>query len=211
MLREGFNWGVFLITMVVLIIAITIHEFAHAMTADRCGDPTPRSQGRISLNPIDHLDPMGSVLMVLSSLTGFGLGWGRPVQYNPYNLKNPRWDQLKIAIWGPISNIGQALVFSALVRLNDHQGWLPSDAPGTLFLRTGVYINLVLAIFNMIPIPPLDGSKILSSLLPLPQAETYERVMSQIGMFLFLGLIFTGLSWRLIGPPVDAVFHFLIG
>ena len=205
---DGMNW---VETMLILIVAITIHEFAHALATDRCGDPTPRSQGRLTLNPIDHLDPMGTVMMALSSLMGFGLGWGRPVQYNPFNLKRPRWDQLKIAIWGPISNVLQAVVFAGLIRLDDKTNWLGSNEAAWHLLNMAVYINLTLAFFNMIPIPPLDGSKILSSILPLPGAQQYDRVMTQWGLLLFAALIFTRATGYVIGPPTDYVYHLLVG
>ena len=112
-----------------LIIAITVHEFAHALAADRLGDNTPRAQGRISLNPADHLDPLGTVMMAVTTYTGFGIGWGKPVQYNPGNLRRPRWDPLLIAVAGPLSNILQALLFTAALRLSDGQNWLPPDSP----------------------------------------------------------------------------------
>ena len=92
-------------SMVALVICITIHEFAHAYSAYRAGDDTPKAQGRISLNPLDHLDPMGTIMMVVSSLSGFGIGWGKPVQINPYNFRHPRWDNLRVSLWGPLSNL----------------------------------------------------------------------------------------------------------
>lgn len=202
------NW---IETMLILIVAITIHEFAHALATDRCGDPTPRSQGRLTLNPIDHLDPMGTVLMAISTFTGFGIGWGRPVQYNPFNLKHPRWDQLKIAIWGPISNVLQALVFAGLIRLDEKTQWLGQNEASWHLLNMAVYLNLALAFFNMIPIPPLDGSKIFSSILPLAGAQQYDRVMTQWGLLLFMALVFTGVTTYLIGPPTSYVYHLLVG
>ena len=197
--------------MLVLIVSVTIHEFAHAITADRLGDDTPRSQGRISINPIDHLDPLGTIMMAISSYTGFGIGWGKPVQYNPGNLKNPRWDPLKIAIAGPISNIVQAVLFAGLVRLSDHFNWWdPGTWPYDL-ITLGVWINLALAIFNMIPIPPLDGSKVLSALLPTLHARRYDLIMGQIGFLLFLAIVFTHATSYIIGPPVSSVYHVLVG
>ena len=110
------NIGDFLLMMVALMFAITIHEFAHAYSAVRCGDDTPRRQGRVSLNPIDHLDTMGTIMMVISSLAGFGIGWGKPVSINPYNFKNQRWDNLKVSLWGPLSNILLAAVIGLFLR-----------------------------------------------------------------------------------------------
>lgn len=208
---QNFNLGEWLETMVVLIVAITIHEFAHALAADRAGDPTPRSQGRLTLNPADHLDPLGTVLMALSSAIGFGVGWGKPVQYNPYNLKRPRWDQVRIAIWGPISNIFQALLFAGLLRLDDKTQWLGGNDTAVDLLRLAVYVNITLAVFNMIPIPPLDGSKIFSGVLSRDNAQRYDRFAAQWGFLLFAVLIFSGATSFLIGPPTLYFFHILVG
>lgn len=207
---ENFNLGEWLQTVIVLIIAVTIHEFAHALAADRAGDPTPRSQGRLTINPADHLDPVGTIMMALSSAVGIGIGWGKPVQYNPYNLKRPRWDQIRIALWGPISNILQALIFAGLLRLDDKMNWLGTNDAAFHLLNIAVYVNLTLAVFNVIPIPPLDGSKVLSGILSLENAQRYERFTSQWGLILFGILIFTGAASWLIGPPTDSLFHILV-
>src|SRR6185436_8561002 len=119
---SNFNLQNFILMMATLIIAITIHEFAHAITADKLGDPTPRNQGRISLLPPDHLDPLGTIMMVLSSLTGFGIGWGKPVLTNPGNFKNPKRDQGFVAIAGPISNVLQALAFATILQIAVRSG-----------------------------------------------------------------------------------------
>ena len=198
-------------TMVVLVIAITIHEFAHALAAERLGDNTPRAQGRISLNPADHLDPLGTLMMAVSTYTGFGIGWGRPVQYNPGNLRRPRWDPLLIAAAGPLSNVLQALFFTAIVRLNDRQHWLAPDSAGDQILSTAIWINLALTFFNLIPIPPLDGSKVLSALLPLPQARAYDKFMGTFGLMLFFALAFTHAASFLIGPPIIFFYGILTG
>ncbi len=198
-------------TMVVLIIAITIHEFARAIAADRLGDNTPRSQGRISLNPADHLDPLGTLMMAVSTYTGFGIGWGKPVQYNPGNLRRPRWDPLLIAAAGPLSNVLQALLFTAAVRLNTGQHWFAPDSPGDQILSTGIWINLALTFFNLIPIPPLDGSKVLSALLPLRHAQAYDRIMGTFGLILFFALAFTHAAFYLIGPPITFFYGILVG
>ncbi len=197
--------------MLVLIIAITIHEFAHAIAADRLGDSTPRSQGRISLNPADHLDPLGTLMMAVSTYTGFGIGWGKPVQYHPGNLRRPRWDPLIIAAAGPASNVLQALFFTAAVRLNDTHRWLAPGSPGDQILSTGVWINLALTLFNLIPIPPLDGSKVLSALLPLRQAQAYDRFMGTFGLILFFVLAFTRAAAYIIGPPLAVLYNLLVG
>jgi Zn-dependent protease len=207
----NFNLPEWIATMLIFIVAVTVHEFAHALAAVRCGDSLPRTQGRLTLNPVDHLDPIGTLMMAISTATGIGLGWGKPVQYNPSALRHPRWDPLWIAFWGPISNVLQAALFAGLLRLDDRTHWLGSNESAYHLLNLAVYLNLVLALFNMIPIPPLDGSKIFSSLLPLRQAQAYDRVMGPWGMYLFLLLALSGLLGWLIGPPADSLFHVFVG
>jgi Zn-dependent protease len=208
---SNFNPAQFLLTLFVLVIAITIHEFAHAVAADRLGDSTPRSQGRISLNPMDHLDPIGTLMMAVSTLMGIGIGWGKPVMTYPANFRSPRWDSLKVAVAGPLSNLLQALVFAAILRGVGHENWLTDHLLAQDFLSQGVWINLALALFNIIPIPPLDGSKVLSALLPVPQARTYEQVMGQWGLLLFFLLIFSHGTTLLLGTPVSALYRLFVG
>lgn len=198
-------------TLLVLVVAITVHEFAHAAAADRLGDPTPRDQGRVTLNPASHLDPMGTLMMALSTFFGFGIGWGRPVLTHPANFRHPRRDTLLVAVWGPVSNLAQAVVYAGVSRFSAHLGWLAAGSPGDELIQTGVWVNLALAFFNLIPIPPLDGSKVLSALLPLGPAQAFDRFMAQWGLLLFLALIITHAASRLIGPPVQAAYSFLVG
>ena len=204
-----FNAYYFALSMAALIICITVHEFAHAFSAYRVGDDTPRAQGRLSLNPLDHLDPMGTIMMVLSSLTGFGFGWGKAVQVNPYNFRHPRWDNLRVSLWGPLSNILTAAVVGVALRLFGHI--LPSGM--TTFLVTLALISLALAMFNLIPIAPLDGSHIVSALLPYESARNYDTFMSRYGFVLFLGIIFLApdLLPTIIGPPQRLLWHLFTG
>jgi Zn-dependent protease len=200
-----------LITMLVLVISITIHEFAHAITADRLGDPTPRSQGRISINPVDHLDPVGTIMMALCTYFGYGIGWGRPVQYNPALLRRPRWDPLIIAAAGPISNVVQALVFAGAFRLAMAHGWMELGSGAFEFVNAGILVNVLLTLFNLIPIPPLDGSKVLSAILPIELATAYDRVMMRWSMLLFLVLIVSGVVGPLLAGPLDYFYRILAG
>ncbi len=194
--------------MSVIIIAITIHEFSHAITADKLGDSTPRSQGRISLFPTDHLDPFGTIMMVITTITGYGIGWGRPVMTNPRNFAHPTRDSAIVAVAGPISNILQAIVFAGLFRIFQH-----ASDPIVLFFETGVFVNLSLALFNMIPIGPLDGHWVMQSVLPRDLAAQYERINSAYGSMVFIGLVLMapGVLTALIFPPVIAMAKILIG
>jgi len=195
---------VFVIIAVGIILALTIHEFAHAWVADRLGDPTPRYQGRVTLNPLAHLDPIGTAAIFLA-----GFGWGKPVSFDPYNLKEPVRDTALIAFAGPLSNILLAGILAVLIQT----GALPVFlvAAFTIVMQ----INVMLAIFNMIPIHPLDGSKILSAFLPKDTAYEYEAFMEKYGFFV---LIFMILPWngtspisQLISPAISFVMAVLLG
>jgi Zn-dependent protease len=170
---------VFLAIVVALVVAITIHEFSHAAVATAQGDDTARSQGRLTLNPIRHLDPFGTIFMVLA-----GFGWGRPVPFSPAQLRNKRYGPVMVSLIGPISNfvlaVASALVLKAL-RSTDNQTLL-------LFVAVFMRINLILGIFNLLPIPPLDGSRLLGALLP-PSRQGIVRFLDQYGIYLLLGLI----------------------
>lgn len=199
----------FMLSMVALIICITIHEFSHAYSAYRAGDDTPRRQGRISLNPLDHLDPMGTIMMVLSSLSGFGIGWGKPVMINPANFRHPRWDNLRTSLWGPLSNVLTAAAAGAAIRFFGPA--MPAQVIMFVFMLT--LISIGLAVFNMIPIAPLDGSHILSALLPYEQARRYDYFMARNGMFIFLGLILLGnrILPAILEPPSQFLFRLFTG
>ena len=210
------DWHEFVLSMVALIICITIHEFAHAFSAVRAGDDTPRLQGRISLNPLDHLDPVGTIMMVLSSLSGFGIGWGKPVQVNPANFRHPRWDNLRVSLWGPLSNILTALVVGLILRamvpaLHAH----PSETMVNVvtFLAMLTMISIGLAVFNLLPIGPLDGGHILSALLPIDLAKRYDYFMARYGLMVFLGLVMFGSQFlhRIMGPPRDFLWSLFTG
>lgn len=191
----------------ILILSVVIHELSHGYMADWLGDPTPRLQGRLTLNPLKHLDPIGSVVVpIVTSLAGFTFGWAKPVQYNPYNIKNKRKGEFLIALAGPLSNLIIALIFGTAIRIVT-QG----DPTMTPFVEISTYIvliNIILAIFNLIPLPPLDGSKLLFSVLP----NQYGRLRMTLEMYapLFI-LVVVFFLWKIISPIVSVVFSLLTG
>ncbi len=158
-------------TVIAIILSIVVHEMAHAYAAVAFGDPTPRIQGRLSMNPLSHLEWLGSfIIPLLTTITGgFFFGWAKPVQYNPYNLQKRRVAELCIALAGPLSNILLAILAALVVH------FIPSTAPVLQMLLLLVMINIGLAVFNLIPIPPLDGSKVLAFFLPVPAKDWIAR------------------------------------
>lgn len=195
------------VTLFAVVISITIHEFAHAASAVAAGDDTPRHQGRISLNPLDHFDPVGFTMIVVMVLYGFGIGWGKPVQVNPYNFRRPRWDDIRVSAWGPLSNVILAVTAALALRLFGPA--LGSGLSG--LLATLVFVNLGLALFNLIPLPPLDGSHILAGLLPVEQARKYARFTAQWGLAALMLLVLTGGIGILLGPPLRVIGRLLLG
>lgn len=196
------NPFVFLVGMVGLVVAITIHEFSHAWVADRLGDPTPRLMGRVTLNPLAHLDPLGTLAILLVSF-----GWGKPVQFDPFNLSNPRRDAALISIAGPVSNLLLAITLAILAR------FLPS--PYSLILPSLIYMNCMLAFFNLIPVHPLDGFKIVAGLLPAEQAETWES-LERYGPILLIATLLPltpsgSLVSLILTPVLDFVLSILLG
>lgn len=196
-----------------LVIAITVHEFAHALSADRLGDPTPRLQGRLTLNPLAHLDPLGTIMLFLVRF-----GWGKPVQFDPFNLRNPRRDAAIISLAGPLANITLATISSLILRLVSFPSARAVDIgiPFILmaFLQTLIVLNVVLAIFNLVPIHPLDGFKIVGGLLSREQARNWYQ-LERYGIIFLLFLIFPlfgGSSplHTLISPPINFLLSILL-
>ena len=199
------NIGQLLALLLVLLFSLTVHESAHAWTANRLGDPTARRLGRISLNPVVHIDPIGTILLPLVAFMAGGLifGWAKPVPVNPRNLKNYRRDFLLIAAAGPASNVLLATAASLLMRVGP-AGAAASGGIASVLFDMGfmvIQLNLLLAVFNMIPIPPLDGGSVLAGLLPGPLADGYDRVVRPYGFMILLVLMMTGTLYDLIIPP----------
>ena len=197
-------------SFIVLIFSIVIHEFSHGWMADHLGDPTARHMGRLTLNPIPHIDLMGSIiipLILLISNTGFIIGWAKPVPYNPYNLRDKKNGEMLVALAGPASNLLLALIFGIIIRILIIQG-IGIDSSIISFFSIVVLYNILLAIFNLVPIPPLDGSKILFHFLPY-SSHNIREIMERNGM-LFL-IIFILFGFKLIFPIMFFLFYLFTG
>ncbi len=201
--------------VIVLIMSVVIHEFAHGYTAYLFGDHTARLSGRLTLNPIKHLDLWGSIiipLILIISHAGFVIGWAKPVPVNPDNLKKGRWPSILVSISGILANILLAVIFGLLIRFAPSLGFPIYDPasphPFYIITQTIVLLNLILALFNILPIPPLDGSKILFELLPT-KFRYIETFLERWGIFIMLIFIF--FIWKYIAPIVFFAFSFLTG
>jgi Zn-dependent protease len=192
-----------------LIIAIPIHEYAHARSAVSYGDDTPERDGRLTIFPWTHFEPVGATFMVISSIIGFGIGWGKPVMVRPENFRHPRLDDVKCAAWGPFSNLLLAIGFALPLRL----GWIPPQDPLFQLFHICVLVNLALMCFNLIPVYPLDGSHVVRGLLPTHLAIPYHQFMMQWGMMLMLLLLVAGrdLLSLLVAVPSGNLAAYLIG
>lgn len=202
---------IFIFIILILLCSIVIHEVSHGLMADYLGDPTAKNEGRLTLNPIKHLDPIGSILVpliLIISRVGIVFGWAKPVPINPFNLRDKVYGQAKVAIAGPLANILIALIFGTALRFLP---FLFSAQIGTnLIIIFGyiVWINLILAIFNLLPIPPLDGSHILFTFLPR-QFDSLKTFLIQYQLFILLFFIFFCLP--LIIPLVNWIFYLIVG
>lgn len=186
-------------SLIILLFSVIIHELSHGYVAQALGDPTAKYAGRLTLNPVSHLDLFGSVLLpilllVLTAGQGPIFGWAKPVPINPYNFRDQRWGSFKVAIAGPISNFTLALFFGLLLRLAS-QSLIAANGGMLIIFVFIVQINIILAIFNLIPIPPLDGHWIFFQFIPNSLAPL-KMFLQQYGMFILIFLIFSGgLGW----------------
>lgn len=194
----------FIVIFAGLLLSITLHEFAHCFVTDKLGDPTPRARGRLTLDPRAHLEPLGVIALLLTRF-----GWGKPAPFDPYNLKEPVRDAALIAAAGPMANVIVAVLLSIILKL----GFVPF-----LWLQISVFqimaINIMLAVFNLLPVYPLDGSKILMALLPKDTAFEYESIMTRYGNIILIFLIvpFGGVSpaSQLLSPIINVVLKWLV-
>ncbi len=192
-----------------LLLGLTCHEVAHGWIASRLGDPTARNLGRLTFNPGKHLDPLGSFVFIMTSLLGgFVIGWAKPVPVDPRYFKNPRNGMMWVSLAGPGANLVLAVLFSLLLRLivfvfqGQEGGYIDTIVyPLALIAKAGVDVNIMLAIFNLLPMPPLDGSKVVANLLPFQAAYKYLSFGERYGFFLILLLLATGLLTYVIVPP----------
>lgn len=201
-----------LVLLVVLIFSITVHEFAHAYSANRLGDPTPKLAGRLTLNPLAHADMFGSVLfplfLFLSGSPVF-FAWAKPVPIDPFNFRNPNKDQAIVAFAGPLSNFLLAILFSLVAWLtNKHLGYLPG-----VLLAGATLTNLFLGFFNLLPVGPLDGAKVFLGLVPAHKSAEWQEAMARYGLVILILLILpiggTSLIFRIINPVVSTIFSLI--
>ncbi len=195
----------FIFYFLIIVPSAIIHEYAHGWVADMLGDPTARYAGRLTINPMVHIDLWGTILMpiMLSIATGgaFMFAYAKPVPYNPYNLKDQKWGPVMVALAGPAANLLLAVAFAIVVRV------LPISEFSSI-LATIVYANVMLTVFNLVPIPPLDGSKLLYALLPT-SAYKIKTFLDRYGFMILLFFVF--FLFELISPIIQFIFRLLVG
>jgi Zn-dependent protease len=196
------------IAILPLLFGITLHEVAHGWAAKRLGDKTALMMGRLTLNPLKHIDPVGTILVPgLMMLAGGAIfGWAKPVPVTWQNLSNPKRDMALVALAGPMANLGMAFIWALIARLgillSAVSPW--ASVPMILMGKVGIVLNLVLMVLNLLPLPPLDGGRIMTSLLPGPLSYRFSRI-EPYGFFILIALLMTGVLWTLLGPPVSVL------
>ncbi len=198
----------FLFTVLLLVVALTVHEFAHAWTADRLGDPTARLAGRLTLSPLAHLDPLGSLLLLF-----VGFGWGKPVPVDPFNLRNPRRDSAVISFAGPASNLLMAVVSSVFFHWMVFTPLFTFPVFWAVLLENFIFYNVLLAVFNLIPVHPLDGFAVFGGLIPEKQYKNWLGLARYGTLFLILLILpvfGNSLVFTLIGPVVQWIVSALL-
>jgi Zn-dependent protease len=196
------------IAILPLLFGITLHEVAHGWVAKRLGDKTALMMGRLTLNPLKHIDPLGTILVPgLMMLAGGAIfGWAKPVPVTWQNLGNPKRDMALVALAGPMANLGMAFLWALIARLgillSAVSPW--ASIPMILMGKVGIVLNLVLMVLNLLPLPPLDGGRIMTSLLPGPLSYRFSRI-EPYGFFILIALLMTGVLWKLLAPPVSVL------
>jgi Zn-dependent protease len=208
-----------IVVAIMLLVGFPVHEFSHALAAYRLGDSTARFMGRLTLNPIAHFDPLGGILLAVTMLsgTGFAFGWAKPTPVNPRNLEYGRWGEAIVAAAGPISNLVLAIAAALPLRYILSNPSLASDIPllALQILVLFIQLNLVLMVFNLFPIPPLDGSKVLFAFLPPQVAWRWRPMLEQYGFILLIIVFFlppgNSIGGRIVVPIIDALLGLLVG
>ncbi|MCI0666327.1 MAG: site-2 protease family protein [Acidobacteria bacterium] len=205
--------GYIIIWFVIFLLSLTVHECAHALAAELSGDSTGRYMGRISLSPIPHIDPLGTIVLPLMMMFygGWMFGWAKPVPFNPMQLRNRKLGEIFIAVAGPLSNVLLAILFFVLLKTFFYSDFARPQIFGDLatpvftMLGIGLQLNIILAVFNMIPIPPLDGHHVLRNLLPDTLAESFAQASPMIGLVGMVLLLATGITGYLVSPVINVV------
>jgi Zn-dependent protease len=188
-----------------LLFAITVHEVAHGWVALRLGDRTAQMLGRLTLNPIKHIDPVGTIIVpvALLMLGGFIFGWAKPVPVDYRNLHNPKRDMAIVAVAGPLANLGMAILWALVAKtglaLPEALSW--ASVPMVLMGKIGIFLNLILMVLNLLPIPPLDGGRVLTGLLPARWSVAFAKI-EPYGFFVLIALLATGILGKILGPPI---------
>ena len=203
---------------IMLLVGFPVHEFSHALAAYRLGDSTAKHLGRLTLNPIAHFDPLGGILLAVTFIGGgFGFGWAKPTPVNPNNLEGGRWGEAIVAAAGPLSNLVLAILVALPVRYLGEHPALAAQVPEIVLgvMQFFVFINLVLMIFNLFPIPPLDGSKVLFAFLPPRVSWQWRPLLEQYGFILLLLIFFLppggSIGGRIMTPVLLGLFDLLVG
>ena len=193
-----------MIVLLALIATATLHEFAHALVADRLGDETPRKLGRVSLIPLDQFDVIRGLALIVFSITNFGLAWGKPVPINPLSFKNPRRDDMIVAVSGPAVNLALLAVLAAVMRTGYFH--LGLSSPWHRLIDAAFEVNFITLIFNLVPVPPFDGARVLSDLLPEEDEKRYQRFLAQWGFMTIAVLIIFGSPFILLAADKSVAF-----
>jgi Zn-dependent protease len=192
--------------IIAFLISGSFHEYFHAWTAYKLGDPTAERAGRLTLNPLVHIDPVGLIFIIIMTMSGWGIGWMKPVPVNPFNFRHPRQGNMFVALAGPVSNLILVALFVIIFKI--FPALFVEGNPIGRLLIIFLLLNVLLAVFNLLPISPLDGSHVVEGLLPESALESWER-FSRYGFVILIILLFTGILGRILDPIIAFVFSII--